>query len=146
MVTTVDAAPHPILAATAAVHVALDGVSDADPIYMAPTDQAAALEALTRALGRVVELRGRVIQASDGSHAFVDATSATEVAGWLAHITHLGRRHRRCVRAPRRPIRLTRSASPSTPCPPTSIQPPSRRRSTPDSLVDESDSIHADDS
>ena len=84
MSTAPGAAPHPILACATRIRGELAGVADAQPLYMAVEDKAAALVELARVEAQVAELKLRVLAAADDVAA---ASGARDAAAWLAHHT-----------------------------------------------------------
>ena len=75
---------HPILGTTAAIEAALKAVADSNPTFMSAEDKAQALGELSRAQGRLGELKLRVL-ASAGDVA--ETTAARDAGEWLAHAT-----------------------------------------------------------
>ena len=78
---------HPVLACAASIAAALDEVAGVDPTFMTTAAKATALVELSRALGRVEGLLGRVL-ANAGDVALEDGSRS--VAGWVAHRTRAG--------------------------------------------------------
>ena len=72
---------HPILGCAESVSAAVEAVREVQPMYMSPTEQRAALVALTQAERRLAELKLRVIAASAES---CQAEGSRDVAGWMA--------------------------------------------------------------
>jgi hypothetical protein len=85
---------HPVLGCVAELEAALKGVADVDPAFMPTEDKAAALLALTRLVGRVEELRGRVLASADDVAA---EEGARDAAAWLAHHARLDVGHARAA-------------------------------------------------
>lgn len=75
---------HPLLEAYADLGAALDRVADVQPAYASATDREAAMRLAARVEARVVELRLRVMAASND---VAMAHGARDVAGWYAHAT-----------------------------------------------------------
>jgi uncharacterized protein DUF222 len=79
--------PHPVLGLVTALDAALKDVADVDPAFMVTDDKAAALLALTRLVGRVEELRDRVLACAGD---VAEQEGARDAASWLAHHARLG--------------------------------------------------------
>lgn len=75
---------HPIVACTAEIAAALDGVASVDPGFMRTSEKAATLVALTEAASRLDELRLRVLAVSDD---VAEHDGARDAGAWLAHRT-----------------------------------------------------------
>ncbi len=83
-----SATAHPVLTCTSAIEAALKDVADVDPTFMRTEDKKAALLGLSRLVGQLDELRGRVLNAAED----VAAESASrDAAAWLAHHARLDR-------------------------------------------------------
>ncbi|HEX2896287.1 MAG TPA: DUF222 domain-containing protein [Marmoricola sp.] len=66
------------------IGAALDGVADAQPVYLSAAEKAAVLRDLAALEARVVELRLRVMAASGD---VAEETGARDIAAWYAHHT-----------------------------------------------------------
>ena len=75
---------HPILGCLAEIGDALDEVDEAQPIYLATAEKAAALRELAALEARVTALRLRVMAAADD---LAEAEGARDIAAWYAHHT-----------------------------------------------------------
>lgn len=84
MVTQLTPAPHPILAAVLSAQEALDGVGEAQPLYMTPEAQTAAITELARLEAKTAELRLRVTAAAEAT---AMRAGARDVGDWLATLT-----------------------------------------------------------
>lgn len=99
-------ATHPVLSCTAAVEAALDEMADVEPMFMRTDDKAAALLELSRLIGRLEELRGRVLVAADD---VASRDGARDPAAWLSHHGRLDRGELR------RRLRLARACADRSP-------------------------------
>ncbi|MFD4324446.1 DUF222 domain-containing protein [Nocardioides sp. NPDC058538] len=83
--TTLQQPQHPVLGAVVAVTAALDGVTAANPSFMATDQKVATLLEIARAKAQLAELELRVLAAADDVAA---ESAARDVAAWLHHHTH----------------------------------------------------------
>ena len=79
---------HPVLACAAAIDAALKDIADLDPAFMRTADKRVALLRLTEVVGRLQELRLRVLTSSSD---VADEVGARDVAAWLGHAARLDR-------------------------------------------------------
>jgi hypothetical protein len=84
--TGLERQPHPIVGFAARVHAVLDTLVEVPAWSMTRGEQRYALTQLTRAEGRLAELRLRVLAAADRSDLAAD-TAATSTGAWLAQAT-----------------------------------------------------------
>ncbi|MFI5624348.1 DUF222 domain-containing protein, partial [Nocardioides sp. NPDC051685] len=76
---------HPVLGAVVAVTASLEAVAEANPVFMAADQKAAALLEIATAKAQLAELELRVIATAEDVAA---DTAARDVAAWLHHHTH----------------------------------------------------------
>ncbi|MFJ9393146.1 DUF222 domain-containing protein [Nocardioides sp. NPDC101246] len=83
--TTLQQPQHPVLGALVAITGALDGVADANPVFMATEQKATTLLEIARAKAQLAELELRVLATAEDVAA---QSAARDVAAWLHQHTH----------------------------------------------------------
>lgn len=83
--------PHPVLGCVETIAAALDYVADLDASYLTGAQKRSALLGLTTQLGRVEELRLRVLAAGQALGDVAADDASRDAAAWLAHHAHLDR-------------------------------------------------------
>lgn len=84
MVAQLVPAPHPILAAVTGAREAIAGVREAQPVFMIPAEQEAAISAITALKAVLAELECRVLAVAGEA---ASEAGARDIGGWSAHVS-----------------------------------------------------------